>query len=217
MAFNLYEDAKTLYSLGVTIKDIKNELKQRGLPEQDLLYFGANKNNIPTEEQSMLFKYSKMQLQKLIEIIASREQDNRTEAIIHFSKEDKKMKKSNNIYDEIKEKLDSCNSIKDYEDAYKWLANQFVEVNESAVRFENKFIDKYGEAEFGALIYGSKEAYEAELNFNKRINEATTDTEKMMVLLDKVTTPHLISEDEELPVLWEDDKEEDDFELPYAQ
>lgn len=118
-----------------------------------------------------------------------------------------------NIYEQIKRTLAICETKEDYVAAYKWLAEEFVMVNESAMRFEEKAREKYGEKELGILIYGSEEAYNRELEYEKKLNNARTPKERETIALEKLLSEPLY-EEPDFPVLWpEEDSLEEDMQL----
>ena len=120
-----------------------------------------------------------------------------------------------NVYEEIKSNLASCQTKEDYEKAYKWLAEKFIEVNESAIAFENRAVEMLGEEQFGIVLYGSKEAYEKELAFEKKMNEAATEEERATIFMERIISGNF-GEETPLPVLWPEDEAEIE-DLAYAQ
>lgn len=114
----------------------------------------------------------------------------------------------NASYDAIKKNLESCETKEDYINAYKWLANLYVEANESAINFEKKVEQTFGKEGLGIVLYGSREAYEEQKAFEEKIGNAT-ETERYNMFLDKVFEGDDKDVDDDVEYdLWADENEE---------
>lgn len=214
------DEVRKIKVLGISTNQIRFELKQREIPETELVYMGAG-SGCRKDKDDLLGNYSTQLLKKILEIMAEeqyldgpnkpakkrKEQDMRgTDAKIVTGVFDKvKENLTGNIYDEIKARLEACETVEEYKLAYKWLAGQFVEINESAKNFEEKFVTKYGKEELGILIYGSKEAYDKQVDLEKRLASAQSENERSAVLMEMVLTDQ--NEELDIPELWPEDEE----------
>lgn len=110
------------------------------------------------------------------------------------------------IYSEIKQNLEKCKTVEDYIAAYKWLAGEFVEVNESAKTFEARVKEMLPEKEFGALVYGSQAAYARHVRYTEIMNRAVTPQAKQLAMLS------MLSENQgpeiEMPNIFKDEPED---------
>lgn len=117
----------------------------------------------------------------------------------------------NTEYEVIKNKLEDCQTENDYKDAYKWLAQKFVELNETSIRFENLIKERFGDRELNILIYGSEEAYNKQLKFQETLEKTKNEEEKQNTILD-----YIMNYDEsnipDYPKLWDDYEEDIDME-----
>lgn len=117
----------------------------------------------------------------------------------------------NTEYEVIKNKLEDCQTENDYKDAYKWLAQKFVELNETSIRFENLVKERFGDRELNILIYGSEEAYNKQLKFQETLEKIKNEEEKQNAILD-----YIMNYDEsnipDYPKLWDDYEEDIDME-----
>lgn len=117
----------------------------------------------------------------------------------------------NTEYEVIKNKLEDCQTENDYKDAYKWLAQKFVELNETSIRFENLVKERFSDRELNILIYGSEEAYNKQLKFQETLEKTKNEEEKQNAILD-----YIMNYDEsnipDYPKLWDDYEEDIDME-----
>lgn len=118
----------------------------------------------------------------------------------------------NSEYTMIKQRLEECNSIDDYKNAYKWLAQKYVELNEEAIRFENKVEAKIGTKELDILICGSEEAYQRDVSFRENMSKAASKEEGNKIFLDYLKNFEHI-DILEYPNLWEKSEVEEELEL----
>lgn len=117
----------------------------------------------------------------------------------------------NTEYEVIKNKLEDCQTETDYKNAYKWLAQKFVELNEMSIKFENLIKERFGDRELNILIYGSEEAYNRQLAFQETLEKAENEEEKQSAILDYIMN-YDITNIPDYPRLWDDYEEDIDIE-----
>lgn len=118
-----------------------------------------------------------------------------------------KREEPSGIYQEIKERLAACKNPSDYEEAYKWLARNFIEINESARQFEEKVLAHYGERGLGLVMYGSEEAYDKEKALDEALHNASAE-ERGLLFMEKVLSATEVDTPAD-PELWPEDFEQE--------
>jgi hypothetical protein len=118
----------------------------------------------------------------------------------------------NNLYTQIRETFASCKTIEDWKDAYRWLAGELVNINESAKAFEDRAKEMLPEKQFGAILYGNERAYEKTLEYDERMSKAPTPYHRQMIMFETLMDEELenIKEIETLDILADLDKEPKD-------
>jgi hypothetical protein len=109
------------------------------------------------------------------------------------------------IYDEILQRASECASEAAWRDAFKWLANEFVKVNEDAKDFEDRAKEQLTEKQFGQILYGSEKAYEQAKEREERLAKAVTKQEKNRILVEMVLAAE--EEEKDYPLLFDEAEE----------